>query len=295
MKTLKYLCHALLLGCLPGCSSNCYDCENNHYFNGPGNLRLIRNWDRLWEGIEKPKEMDVYLYNPFYDLQYSRLTKDTTVLSIANGEYNVLAINNTANISNLGDLSSARISLPRWQVNNKYIVSDAPIIIATSSTLVVEDNTDFIIAPEHIVSIINFRFIFIQNDTLMSNIKKCNAELNGVITSRLLSGKKDKEDIFATLQFETEQSSKGIYCKKAAILGLSGYENTLEIAIVLNDGEIKNTIIDLTNHFDFSLSPVQNCIIRLSVNDDSNSAIIKDITIEAWEEGTNDNIEIQNN
>lgn len=292
MKTTIYLCLTFLSGFLSGCNSDCCDCDTQGDFE-QGNLRLIRNWDQLWKGLEKPQRLDVYFYNPYQDLQYFNVEKDTTNLFLNAGEYYVLAINDASTVTGIGNYNTAKISLPCRKVNDKHITSEAPLIIATSSIAYVDENktSECLLFPSPAISIINFRFD-IKADSLIGEIKQCKAELHNVTTSRMLSGEEDKESNTACLPFTAFKTTEGYFEKRISILGLSGDGNILELSILF-ENESKNMSIDLTNLFDFTLSPIQNCVIQINLSGDRVIPIIENITIADWDQGIDDNIELK--
>lgn len=283
----------ILSGILQGCSDKCCDCDKI-ISDGQGNLRLIRSWNNLWDGMAEPDGLDVYFYSQFQDFQYERIYTDTTNLSLTGGEYNVLTVSDNVNISGIENFSTAKISLPYQRVGNKYVTTEVPLTVAASAVVFVDNNrvSECLVAPCPVVSIINFR-LDIKTDSLVGEIKECKAELNGVVTSKMLSGGKDVNALSASLPFTAVETAKGIFDKKVSILGLSGNGNTLDISVACGN-ETKNTSVDLTGLFDFSLSPIQNCVIQIRVEADLVTAVIESISIADWNEGTDDNIELKN-
>ncbi len=289
MKITTYLYLALLSAfSLTGCNNVCQECDENSFHN-VGNLSLITDWSELWRGIKKPQKLDVYFYSPYQELQYFEITKDTTTLTVNTDEYDILAINDMTNITEIGSYHSARISLPRTKVNEKFITTQAPCILRAlaRASVNMQETSECFLVPVPLIFIINFRFI-IKPDSSFGAIKECQAVLNGVITSLLLSGEKEKESLTASLPFTAIKNNTGYFDAKISVLGLSG-EN-LEISALCENGE-KKINIDLSGLFDFSSSPVQNCIIQVNFSTNQ-SVTVENISIEDWAQGEEDNIEI---
>lgn len=291
MKTKICLYIIILSGILQfGCSNQCCDCEINRS-DGSGNLLLIRNWENLWKGVSVPDKLDVYFYCPSQDIYYQSISDDSTMLSLNEGEYCVFAINDDAHVSGMGNFSTAKITIPYYEVDHKYYTSEAPFIMSAFTTTYVDNYgiSKCIIAPSPIISVINFRFI-IEVDSLVGAVQECRAELNGVITSKMLSGEKDTGNIYATIPFIAEQTTNS-FDKKVSILGLSGTDNILNISIRCKNEE-KNVNIDLTRLFNFEFSGIQNCVIQIQIKADLIDAVVENITIEDWSQspGTDDNI-----
>lgn len=285
------MCVIILSGILSGCSDKCCDCDKI-ISNGQSNLRLIRSWDNLWDGMAEPDGLDVYFYSQFQDFQNEKIYADTTNLFLTGGEYNVLAVSDNVNISGIEDFNTAKISLPCQRLDNRYLTTEVPLTVAASAAVSVDNDrvTECLVAPCPVVSVINFRFD-IWTDSLVGEIKECKAELNGVATSKMLSGGKDVNAILASLPFTAVKTAKGVFDKRVSILGLSG-NNTLDISVTSGD-ETKNTSVNLTGLFDFSLSPIQNCVIQIRIEADLVTTVIESISIADWNEGMNDNIELQ--
>lgn len=292
MKTTIYLCLTLLSGFLSGCSSNCSECDTQGFF-GQGNLRIIRSWEQLWKGLEKPQILDVYFFNMYQELQYFNIEKDTTYLSLNAGEYNILAINDASAVTGIGHYNTAKISLPRKKVSDKYFTSEAPLILTSSSIAYISENkmSECVLFPSPIISIINFRVI-IKEDSLTSEIKQCKGELHNVVTSKMLTGEEDKESTTASLSFTASKTDKGFFEKRISILGLSGDRNILELSLSIGN-ESKTLSLDLTNLFDFTLSPVQNCIIQIDLSGNRIKPVIENITIADWKQGIDENTELK--
>lgn len=295
MKTVIYLSIVLSGILFLGCSNKCCDCDTV-IEEGNTNLRLIRNWSKLWEGMSKPEKVDVYFYNDLNSEPQTICTyKDTTDLTLGNGSYNILAVSDRNNITGLENYQTAKVSLPvRLLDDGKYITIEPSIsTVATFTTALIDGNrgNECTITLRPIVYIINFR-IKIRTDYSVEGIVSCKAELQNVITSRMLSGGNDPAEVSAILQLPMSEKGKNIFDKRVSILGLSGTGNFLDVFIECKDGTFKSAIVDLTKLFDFSLSPVQNCFIDLYVNTDQVTAEIENVRIENWGQGDDDNIEL---
>lgn len=293
MKTKICLYIIILSGILQfGCSNQCCDCEKNGS-DGSGNLLLIRNWENLWKGLSAPGKLDVYFYCPYQDLYHQSIYDDSTMLSLNEGEYSVFAINDDVHVSGMWNFSTAKITIPYHEMGNKYYTSEAPMIMAAFTTTYVDNYgiSKCIVAPSPIVSVINFRFI-IEVDSLVGAVKECKAELNGVITSKMLSGERDTGNIYAIIPFTAQQTTNGTFDKKVSILGLSDIDNILNISIRCENEE-KNVNVDLTRLFNFEFSGIQNCVIQIQVKADLINAVVENITIEDWDQNLDDNIELK--
>ena len=295
MKTSIYLSMILVSFLFGGCAKKCCDCDNEMVTGeGDVNLRLIRDWTGLWSGITKPERVDVYFYNSLYPQPQIICTyTDTTCLAVSNGSYNILAISDRMNVVGLESYQTAKVSLPVRLLDGKYITSEPSSSTVADYTSVFIDGdkeNECIVTPSLIVYVINFR-IKIRTD-FTDEIVSCTAELQGVETSRMLSGGGDPTDVHATLQMMTVKKDRNVFDRKVSILGLSGKGNYLDIAIECEDGTLKSALVDLTNLFDFSLSPVQNCLIDLFVSADQVAAEVENVRVENWEQGDEGNIEL---
>lgn len=287
MKTIIYSLTLLVFTTLYGCGNDCCDCDKDVIITtGEENLRLVRNWDKLWEGMAKPDELDVYFYHSQQYLKYQKTYTDTTYFSLPNGEYTVLAISKTKNVTYTGmeSYGTANISVPVWTENGQRVTSNAPLAVTTYESVWIDniENSVCVVTPKSVVNVINFRFN-ISTDSLFGGVDSCKTKLCGVQTDRMLCTNTGKGES-AILPFTTIPIREGVFDGTVRILGLSGKKDELQIEIVGKNQSIQ-AIVDLTDLFDFSLSPVQYCVIDLSVQADRLLAEIESISISDWEQG----------
>lgn len=287
-KSILYI-YVCLFSCisLTGCSDQCCDCESNQS-SADRNFRLIRKW-QLFEGIEKNIETEICFFHSDLAPVHKLVTTDTSYHKLSNGDYHILCMTAGDYYTGLDNYYTAQVVLPLSLRDSILTTVEAPIIYRGSEVVKINGMSDSsIISLTPAIKIINFRFIIRSPFSVLS----CHAELSGVETSAMLYVKQNSTT-FALLPFEAKDRGNNIFGKSISILGLSGSTtHSLEVGLTYADGKKQQTTVDLTDRFNFEASPIQNCTIVIDI-DSAGVEEVTSITIENWQAGTDDDINLQ--
>lgn len=182
-RTLFYIGVCLTGLLLFGCNNQCRECEDQ--FKSNGNFRLVLDWTKLWQGIEKPEEMNVYFYHSDLAPLKDKIYTDTTYYNLPSGRYNIVAVNNAGleNYTGMDHYYTAQVTLPVYVVDNLVTTTEAPLYLAAHHTVAIGNTfKECKIMPAPIIKIIHFTFRIKSG----INIESIRAELQGVQTSAML-------------------------------------------------------------------------------------------------------------
>ncbi len=285
-RTLFYTGVCLTGLLLFGCNNQCQECEDQ--FIGNGNFRLVLDWTKLWQGIEKPEEMNVYFYHSDLAPLKDKIYTDTTYYNLPSGRYNIVAVNNAGleNYTGMDHYYTAQVTLPVYVVDNLVTTTEAPLYLAAHHTVAIGNTfKESKIMPAPIIKIIHFTFRIKSG----INIESIRAELQGVQTSAMLFTEEQALGA-ACLPFIPLQTQENNFYKPVSILGFApGEVNLLSVRMTCRDGSTLETVTDLSGKFDFQTSPVQSCTMYYDLE---NNGLEPDIMIESWQPGINQDIHI---
>lgn len=283
-KTILYICVCLAVF-LCGCNDLCRDCDSDMR---KGNFRLIQDWTRLWSGMEKPGELDVYFFHPDFAPKYDRTFADTTYYDLPAGEYNIVAVNNAGKESYTGmdNYFTAQVTLPVRVTDSVVITGEAPLCLSAHNVTTVRGaGSECTITPAPLIKVIHFSFKIRAS----AGVTSVRASLRGVQTSAMLC---TNEEVYgdATLPFIPERKEGNDFYKPVSLLGFApGTVNLLTVYITCRNGATLETVTDLSGRFNFQDSPVQSCTLTYDLD---STQPYPDIKIESWQPGTNGNINI---
>lgn len=285
-RTLFYTGVCLTGLLLFGCNNQCRECEDQFLVNG--NFRLVLDWTKLWQGIEKPEEMNVYFYHSDLAPLKDKIYTDTTYYSLPSGRYNIVAVNNAGMESYTGmdHYYTAQVTLPVSVTDSLVTTMEAPLYLAAHHTGTIGNTfKEGKMMPAPIIKIIHFTFRIKSG----INIESIRAELEGVQTSAMLFTGEQTPGA-ACLPFMPVRKKENHFYKPISILGFApGTINLLSVRMTCRNGSTLETVTDLSGKFDFQTSPVQSCTLYYDLE---NNGLEPEVKIESWQPGINQDIHI---
>lgn len=252
---------------LSGCTSECSDCGCDDCMEGNfGNLELLRDWSALWQDMERPEEVDIYLYHaslaPRHEVTYS----DVSRYEVVPGHYEVLAVNRqvSALFQGMDNYYTAEVCLPTRTQDSCVIVEEAPLLLFDRTAVRVGDGQSrCTVVPAPFVKTINFS-IRIHRGGNAGEIKACRGRLGGVLTSAKICVR--QQDYFsAFLDFDTQEESTDLFTKTVTLLGVTpDASHNLKLWLTDEYGMVQEADVD-TGELDFSDISVLNCHIEINI------------------------------
>jgi hypothetical protein len=276
------------------CETECCGC-GEEMDTTKGNFELIMDWRKLWTGIEKPKNVDVYFQHASAAPFSQTIWSDTSYFDLSSGEYHIIACNTSGNLtySGMENHYTACVHLPVRVTDSICQTIEAPLNLASHITAYIPPSgkATNTIAPTPVIKIINFTFRVTKAESVGEiSALKCN--LSGVQTSAML-GIDQPVYSHAEVPFWAAQKERNIYTKQLSILGFAyGAMNILHVGMESENGVASEFHCDLSGLIDFSLSPIQNCTIDITIDADTLTSETE-IKISAWEEGGEENIHLK--
>lgn len=282
MKRLKFLIGMAIAVSLSGCTSECSDCGCDDCMDGDwGNLELLRDWSALWQDMEKPEEVDIFLYHsdvaPRHEVTYS----DVSRYEVTPGHYEVLAVNRQDAVlfQGMDNYYTAEVCLPTRTQDSCVIVEEAPLLLFDRTAVTVSDKqSQCTVVPAPFIKIINFS-ILIHRGGNVGEIKNCRGRLGGVLTSTKICVR--QQDWFsAFLDFDTRKESTDLFTKTVTLLGMTpDASHKLKLELTDESGMVRQAEAD-TGKLDFSDTSVLNCHVEINLTVTGMEVCIVD-----WEPG----------
>lgn len=291
MGKLQYLLGVALLVCGAACSAECLECDCEDCEDaGSGHLELIRDWSGLWQGINKPAEIDIYMYHPTLAPWHKCTYTDTSYHVVPAGSYRVIAISRseTVKFQGMENYYTAEVCLPTQTIDSVLMVDEAPLhlIDYTAVNVFAERTTKCLVAPSPFIKVVNFR-IHINRSGNVKEIVECKGRLNGVLTSAKICVVQNRWSS-ACLDFSTVKDVDN-FTKTVTLLGMNpGTGHELQLTLLDTDGTSKEFKVDITGKLDFADAPVLNCTIEINL-----TGTQAEIGIMDWLPGISDDVMIQ--
>ncbi len=266
---------------LSGCSPECPDCGCDDCMDaGFGNLELLRDWSALRPGMERPEEVDIYLYHtglaPRHEVTYSDISR----YEVVPGHYEVLAVNrqDAALFQGMDNYYTAEVCLPTRTQDSCTIVEEAPLLLCDRTSVEVgKKQSRCTVIPAPFIKTINFT-VRIHRQGNVREIKTCRGRLGGVLTSaKICVGQQDGFPAF--LDFNTRKESEDLFRKSVTLLGVNPDSHKLKLELTDESGIVRETEVD-TGKLDFSDTSVLNCHIEINLTGTGTEVGIID-----WESG----------
>ncbi len=266
---------------LSGCSPECPDCGCDDCMDaGFGNLELFRDWSALRPDMERPEEVDIYLYHtdlaPRHEVTYSDISR----YEVVPGHYEVLAVNrqDAALFQGMDNYYTAEVCLPTRTQDSCTIVEEAPLLLCDRTSVEVgKKQSRCTVIPAPFIKTINFT-VRIHRKGNVREVKTCRGRLGGVLTSaKICVGQQENRP--AVLDFNTRKESEDLFRKSVTLLGVNPDSHKLKLELTDESGMVRETEVD-TGELDFSDTSVLNCHIEINLTGTGTEVGIVD-----WESG----------
>ncbi|MDE7373794.1 MAG: DUF5119 domain-containing protein [Odoribacter sp.] len=267
MKGLEFLIGMVVVVGLSGCRLlECSDCGCDDCMDeNTGNLEVFRDWSALRQGMERPEEVDIYLYHASLAPRHEVTYNDVERYAVAPGHYEVLAVNRqvSALFQGMDDYYTAEVCLPTHVRDSCVIVEEAPLLLFDRTAVSVEEGLGrCTVVPAPFVKTINFS-ILVHRGENAGEIKACRGRLGGVLTSARICVRQ-QEWFSACLDFDTREEGADLFCKSVTLLGMSpDASHNLKLWLTDEHGTVREAEVD-AGKLDFSAASVLNC--RIEVN-----------------------------
>ncbi len=267
MEKLFFLISMVIAVSLSGCTSECSDCGcDDCGESGSGNLELIRDWSALLPDMERPEEVDVYLYHPELSPRHEVTYSDVSRYDVAPGRYEVLAVNrqDAALFRGMDNYYTAEVCLPTHTRDSCVIVEEAPLLLFDRTAVKVGDKQSrCTVVPTPFIKTIHFS-IRIHRQGDVREITMCCGRLDGVLTSAKICVR--QQDRFsASLDFTPKKESTDVFKKSVTLLGVNpDVSHNLKLELTDESGMVQKAETDV-GKLDFSDTSVLNCHIELNI------------------------------
>lgn len=291
MKRLKFLIGIVVVVSLSGCRlQECSDCGCDDCMGVySGNLEVFRDWSALRQDMERPEEVDVYLYHASLAPRHEVTYNDIERYDVAPGRYEVLAVNRQDSVCFRGmdNYYTAEVCLPTRMRDSCVIVEEAPLLLFDRTAVSVEDGSGrCTVVPASFVKTINFVIRVYRRENL-GGIRACRGRLGGVLTSARICVR--QQDCFsASLDFDTREEGADLFCKSVTLLGMSpDASHNLKLWLTDEHGTVREAEVD-AGKLNFSAASVLNCRIEVNL-----AGTGMEVGIVDWEPGCTGDIVLQ--
>lgn len=266
-------------------------CDFSEVCHYKGDVRVSFDWKRLVQGDSVPSRMETIFYSDENTPQTFRVIGDTTLTGIPAGQQHAITFNHLPNITFQGmeKMETAQLCLSTYIKKEALHTVQAPMIYLDKQELKVEpyDTTACHFIPTPGIQQVNFEFAVIRETDAGSPLT-LSGELSGVATAYSLSRMKAVRSS-AILEFSTEKKAENEFWKNIRVLSLNpstadgeAISKMLSVSLMLDDGHVYSSELDLTRKFENFLSGVLTCRIEIYISSQGMSMQIADWETRDW-------------